>query len=53
MKIMGYFKRPVALPSDIWREVKDEEAAAATITVFCKPSPKPCLEISLSCATDS
>jgi hypothetical protein len=48
MKLMGYFKRPVALPSDIWREIQGEQETDMGITIFCKPSSKPCLQISLS-----
>jgi hypothetical protein len=53
LKLMGYFKRPVALPSDIWREIKEGSDRTQRITIYSQPSPKPCLEITLSPANPS
>ncbi|MBT6175679.1 MAG: hypothetical protein HOI23_00430 [Deltaproteobacteria bacterium] len=53
MQMMGYFKRPVALPSEIWREIKEGSDRSQDITIYSQPSPKACLEISLCLANPS
>ncbi len=44
----GYFKRPVALPGDIWRKITEREQGGFDVQVFNLNSPKVSLELSLS-----
>ena len=53
LECIGYFKRPVSLPGDIWRSTEKSEDGRERIVVYNLGSSKPCLEASLSVDGDS